>query len=149
MIIFLDIDGVLVHLEYNPSARRLRQDFDPKCVAVLNRLVKETGAKIVISSTWRHLYPLAKLRDIFEEAGFTGEIIGVTPIIINRGDEILKWIQDNNYEGHYLVIDDDVFDIEPYKDIPHENIIHVKDGFETGGLKEEHVSAILSIGMIS
>jgi hypothetical protein len=149
MIIFLDIDGVLVHLTHNPSGRKLRKDFDPACVAVLNRLVKETGAKIVISSTWRHFDPLDELRGKFTEAGFEGEIIGVTPMIINRGDEILKWIRDNNYTGRFIVIDDDVYDIEPYEDIPRESIIHVEDGWLAGGLKDEHVSPILHSGMIT
>ncbi len=143
MIIFLDIDGVLVHLTYNPSGRKLRQDFDPECIAVLNQLVKKTEAQIVISSTWRHHHPLAELRDMFEEAGVIGEIIGSTPMIINRGDEILKWIQDNNYKDGYLVIDDDIFDITPYEDIPRSSIIHVKDGWATGGLQKKHIAGIV------
>ena len=112
-------------------------------------IVRETGAQIVVSSTWRLLEPLSELREKLVEAGVKGEIIGVTPMIINRGDEILKWIQDNNYIGDYLVIDDDIFDIEPYEDIPRRCIVHIEDGFFTGGLRDEHIDPILSRGMIS
>lgn len=150
MIIFLDIDGVLVHVGHNPSNRVLREDMDPACVAVLNRLVRETGAKIVISSTWRLLEPLEDLRKkLVDEAGVVAEIIDVTPMIINRGDEILKWIQDNNYIGDYLVVDDDVYDIKPYEDIPRRCIIHVENGFYAGGLKDKHIEPILNRGMVS
>ena len=149
MIVFLDIDGVLVHLNHNPSGRKLRQDFDPNCVKVLNKLCKETSAKIVVSSSWRHFHPFLELLDILEEGGVTTEVIGKTPMIINRGDEILKWIQDNNYTGPFLIIDDDVFDIEPYEDIPRDSIIHVDGGWENGGLKDSHIERILHRGMIS
>lgn len=50
-IIFLDIDGVLnttrAHLAFGSSK------WDPTGVAILARVCKETGAKLVISSVWR------------------------------------------------------------------------------------------------
>ena len=95
------------------------------------------------------LKPLESLRKKLVEAGVEGKIIDVTPMIINRGDEILKWIQDNNYIGDYLVIDDNVHEIAPYKDIPSRCIIHVRDGWEMGGLKDKHIDPILNRGMIS
>jgi hypothetical protein len=155
MIVFLDIDGVLVHLTYNPSKRKLRQDLDPKCVEVLNRLTKETNAKIVVSSAWRHFHSPNELRDILEEAGVQAEVVGTTPPFVDlkdpansdRGEEILKWIQDNNYIGDYVVIDDDVYDIEPH--IEESHIIYVSGGWLNGGLQEEHIEPVLSRGMIT
>ena len=50
-VIFLDIDGVLntarAHIAFGSS------QWDPVGVAILNRVCKETGAKLVISSVWR------------------------------------------------------------------------------------------------
>ncbi|MFY0656360.1 MAG: hypothetical protein JXR12_06390 [Neptunomonas phycophila] len=50
-IIFLDIDGVLntarAHIAYGSSK------WDPTGVAILDRVCRETGAKLVISSVWR------------------------------------------------------------------------------------------------
>jgi len=59
MIIFLDIDGVLnsgAWFDENPGALG---DFpvghlDPAAVARLERILTTTGARIVISSSWRH-----------------------------------------------------------------------------------------------
>jgi hypothetical protein len=149
MIIFLDIDGVIVHLAHNPSGHTIRQDFDPACIKVLNRLTDETDADIVISSCWRHYHTLQELKDMFEKAGIHAKIIDVTPTGRDRGDEILEWIHNNEYTGDYLIVDDDIGDIEIYDEIPPECIIHVKDGFLTGGLKDEHINQVLNRGMIS
>jgi hypothetical protein len=150
VIIFLDIDGVLVCEGCTKEAWG-RHHFDPECVRTLNRLVRETKAKIVISSDWRYYHSPSQMGDIFDEEGVQAEIVGETPYLVDgtRGDEILKWIQDNKYTGHFLVIYDDVFDIEPYKDIPRDCIIHVKDGWDDGGLKDKHIDPILNSGMVS
>lgn len=51
-IIFLDIDGVLA-LAFGSMKRNNKWDaypFDKKAVKVLNKILKETGAEIVLSS---------------------------------------------------------------------------------------------------
>lgn len=63
-IIFLDIDGVLNHEDFYRERFEKRYDdgaiehpyseIDPKTVQRLNKIIEETGANIVISSTWRH-----------------------------------------------------------------------------------------------
>ena len=60
--------------------------------------------------------------DVLTECGFTGEIIDITPSLdingswVERGNEILKWLQDNKrykYDSYritdhdYVIIDDD------------------------------------------
>jgi HAD domain in Swiss Army Knife RNA repair proteins len=57
-VIFLDIDGVLNHSatrsDVLPTAKEpLPIPIAPECVARLNRLIAETGAKIVILSSCR------------------------------------------------------------------------------------------------
>ena len=55
-LVFLDIDGVLNDFErswgavpdYNP-------EFVPRCVQNFNRIIRATEARIVLSSSWRHL----------------------------------------------------------------------------------------------
>lgn len=55
-LIFLDIDGVLNHHE---QSWRDVPDYDPqiipRCVKAFNRIVRETEARIVLSSAWRNL----------------------------------------------------------------------------------------------
>lgn len=83
-IIFLDIDGVLNHqdafrnkeFEYDLTFKY--QKFSNKSKELLNRLITETNAKLVISSTWRS-DGIASLREIFRLEGIVGEIVGITP----------------------------------------------------------------------
>jgi hypothetical protein len=93
-------------------------EVDPKSVANLNSLIEDTGAKVVISSTWRHS-GLDYCKDVLEFHGFKGEIIDITPNLRSdnclRGNEILKWVKDNeeligeryyNFT-EYVILDDD------------------------------------------
>ena len=85
-VIFLDFDGVLNSSGYSATlfeAGRPTKDeygqelFDPETVNLLNRIVDETEAKIVISSSWRYL-GITALRDMWQERGLHGHIIGMT-----------------------------------------------------------------------
>jgi hypothetical protein len=125
-IIFLDIDGVLNYeLFYrNRNISEARSyplsEICPEAVKLLNDLCESTGAKVVISSTWRLGKKLGEMQAIFKEVGFTGEIIDFTPCLARypgsvRGNEILAWIQANeeligwNYYDfkEYVIFDDD------------------------------------------
>lgn len=72
-IIFLDIDGVL-NCEKTPNPRKLRYIVDPKLLKRFERLIERTGAKVVLSSTWR--YDPAGL---FSAKHWGIPFIGVTP----------------------------------------------------------------------
>ena len=105
-VIFLDIDGVLNSETFGRSLeekhRQLGHDdlskADPTCdcfylfhqidraaVARLNRLVAETGSKIVISSSWRRTFDLPEVTRILTEHGLVAEIIGETPYAFAEG----------------------------------------------------------------
>lgn len=113
-VVFLDIDGVTrsgrweEHIRLNgPRDGSLSQDFDPKAIEYLNELVARSGAKVVISSSWRQMEIEgdAVVADLLYERGFTGEVIGKTPIFGLRHDEITAWLQDNKVEG-ICILDD-------------------------------------------
>jgi len=137
-IIFLDIDGVLVHSNSQLISQRFIK-FDPKCVAVLNSFCKKHKAKIVMSSTWRILKNQAQLKRLLKKEGVEAKLIGSTDwgVYTDRGKEIQQWIKNNDYNGDYVIIDDEIFDIKDF--ISKEKIIHVEHGFEQGGLKQEHI----------
>lgn len=148
-IIFLDIDGVL-----NCSESKSRCGsfigIDNKKVKLLSQIVYETGAKIVLSSSWRigwnknselcdshGVYLNNKLRksNLF--------ILDRTKSLSCRGEEIKQWIDSHNVEG-LVVLDDEIFkDYEELGILPH----LVKTTFygEEGGLQEEHVNQAISV----
>lgn len=130
--LFLDIDGVLNHDVWfnSPSYKNNQANwqvsmFDPACVERVNRILQETGAKLVVSSSWRDMKDLP---EIFAGVGLPTEF-DVTPyadviypdafpitdffseetdIRYWRGSEI-KWYLDHNAKEDYTycILDDD------------------------------------------
>lgn len=117
-IIFLDFDGVLNSLWFFFHALRKARDhaiitdpdteLDPKAVKYLNDLVAVSGAKVVISSSWRLVYPIGRLIQVLEGAGFKGEVIDVTPFLRGerRGMEIGAWLGEHPEVESFVILDD-------------------------------------------
>lgn len=159
-IIFLDVDGVLNSEKHyrkrgEPDYRWEDEppyplsEFDSEAVALLNRIIKETDAKIVVSSTWRIGRSVDELKELFKNVGVEGEIIDKTKILrerrgyerVVRGTEIRRWIEefeDESFEN-YIIIDDDG-DMLPSQKKDH----FVKTSFWFG-LTEEDVEKAVSI----
>lgn len=84
-IIFLDIDGVLTHKFYENHET---EDIDVSKVKLLKHIVNETGAKIVLSSSWREsiagekIYAYKILENVLKEHGL--KIYDETPIIKSK-----------------------------------------------------------------
>lgn len=134
-VIFLDIDGVLNvisqgHDEYGSI-------FHQHFMDNLKRLIEETQAKIVISSSWRKSGLIA-MQELWKHRNLAGELIDCTPSIrlqkggciafwndklyrhptekihgysIPRGSEIEYWIENESDKfgkiESYVIIDDD------------------------------------------
>lgn len=114
--IFLDFDGVLNVIPQGHDD--FGGIFHPEFVENLKRIIEETGAKLIISSSWRHM-GLEKLHMMWEHRGYPGEIIGITPDLwrnvvgedfhekMQRGHEI-QAILDQYYQiTDYVILDDD------------------------------------------
>jgi len=112
-IIFLDIDGVL-NVHYKGKRDEYGQAFHPNFVENLREVIDKTGAKIVISSTWR-MSGLKIMQEMWEHRGLPGEVIDITPIAtsiklhkrdedcnenisIPRGLEIEAWLGWNDFQ---------------------------------------------------
>jgi hypothetical protein len=102
-IIFLDIDGVIATSDYLKGGKWA---LNPRCQMLLGEILEKTGAKIVLSSSWRK-DDLEETKAFMEDAGFwfAEEIIGITiraydyldpnkkiHLSIPRGVEIKQWI---------------------------------------------------------
>lgn len=104
-IILLDIDGVL-NVNF-PSHDEYGRCFHPNFIDNLKYIIDETGAKIVISSTWR-FSGLVIMKEMWEKRNLPGEVIDITPHIdiCKRGEEIEYWLKNNEVDS-YVIIDDD------------------------------------------
>ena len=128
-IVFLDIDGVL-NYEDSTSRNGLYLGIDEKRLRQLKRIVRATGAKIVLTSTWRIFYNL----DTKEQTEQTGKylankfrrahlkVYGKTPDIYwaHRGDEIKAWLEEHTEVDQFVILDDEMFNgYEKYNYMQH------------------------------
>lgn len=106
-ILFLDFDGVIT----TPFSRG---KIIPEKVRLIGRILDETGAKIVVTSSWMHGYSETEpfkegLRKRCPEGMETiiDNIIGITDGMGSwRGDEIQRWL-DEHETGSFAILDDD------------------------------------------
>lgn len=146
-VIFLDNDGVIClsnnwggrskkwanYRSQNPSSSDSKSDapvqvrfddFDEKAVRVLNSILEETGAEIVVSSDWRFHANLDELGDYYVSQGILKKPISVThrtedinpefwrvmrfraDLELERSIEILDWLEKNPQVTHWVAIDD-------------------------------------------
>lgn len=89
----------------------------PEYAVRVSKIVDETGAKILWSSTWRNIDKYKDLevaKDMFNRRGLPGEaLIGVTPDFLAdfrhdcyRGSEIKAWLKEHPEVNKCAVIDD-------------------------------------------
>lgn len=108
-VIFLDIDGVLVNRDSLRVAGGFRAVGAPSCVEALNKIVEETGAQIVVSSTWRRKFRYSDMCRLLYMWGVTGKVIDCTPFdykFTMRGQEIAKWLEGEHVDS-FIILDDD------------------------------------------
>lgn len=135
-IVFLDIDGVLNTSKnyaawnaawneavsrgdvqdsrwHDPASdQRAHLLFDDDHISVLNRLTDETGARVVVSSTWRSFYhpDFDPLRQLLRKKGVKAEVIGPTPVYIGRRyDAVWAWLAANRKgtQASFVCLDDE------------------------------------------
>lgn len=146
-IIFCDFDGVINSRQFfykqKSSGILLIQHesemFDLAALERLNKILVETGARIVVSSTWRSK-GVEKLKDLFVFCGFpliSERIVDVTEISSkSRGQQIQNWLK-NKEINSYCILEDD-----PDSDMLEENLVQTK--YETG-LLDDHVARAIKI----
>lgn len=116
----------------------MHKHVDAEAVARVQKICNATGAKVVVSSTWRKLNTLQQLKDILSSHGFTGEVIGTTPNLnAKRGSEISQWLNANKQVESFVIIDDD-------SDMVHLMDKLVQTSFDKG-LQDEHVEMAIKV----
>ena len=145
--LFLDIDGVLNDQNYFLENR---DEIDPVRVKRLARIIQQTGAKIILSSTWRDLLKTADGRRLYHyleeklaEAGLS--IYDHTPDLSEeRPVEILAYLQDHP-TAYWASIEDDYREehYAPYGMSSH--LVKTEFYRENGGLQEQHIPMAVRI----
>jgi hypothetical protein len=182
-VIFLDNDGVIClsnnwggrskkwakYRSKNPETSRYIDDapvevrfddFDKKAIKVLNEILEETGAEIVVSSDWRCHANLEELGEYFLSQGILKKPIGVTKLLgqcdqpenypwlrkwdveQSRSLEILQYLFDHPEVTQWVAIDD--LDMgkneEEWKDWGLDNFVLTPsrtEGIKQSGIKEK------------
>jgi hypothetical protein len=154
-VIFLDIDGVLNHEDWFEKSRKQMAKaaneidvlgkmgkcifwtwhIDPEKVNLIHKIQKETQAKIVLSSSWRHMKDIQRILEMRNI-----EFIDITPDFVDdlRGNEIQAWLNQHSKVENFVILDDDSDMLDTQKD----NFIQT-DGLK--GIQEEHVQQAIEI----
>lgn len=130
-VIFLDVDGVLnsIMTEERADHQTMMPTDGPGFIGMgkefvdrLNDVIRETGAVVCVSSTWRIGQTVESIQRVLHAFGVSCEVIGMTKdlrrrpsgwdpygpwsAIPTRGDEIDEWLEDNGPVAGFAVIDD-------------------------------------------
>jgi hypothetical protein len=122
-VIFLDHDGVIcLSSEWGSRFKNkegLDAEFDrfnQKAIKVLNQILDETDAEIVISSDWRFHCTLEQMQELYKIRGirkspidFTSHIVdinGLDYLEHNRQMEIKQWLSEHPEVTHWVAVDD-------------------------------------------
>ncbi len=127
MVIFLDIDGVICTGLSTRLSALLRlppeqQVFDPLALFWLRRLVRRTGAELLLCSSWRDALevddPLCRafIANLYDRLARNGTpIAGAVPRLPSgdKGEEIQAWLAEKPAEGYVILDDHDCFALGP------------------------------------
>ena len=143
-VIFLDHDGVIClssefggrFKKQQEAKRKLSQsiqslpvfarfdNFNKKAIVILNEILEETNAEIVVSSDWKRWATVEEMGEYYESQGIKKKPIGFTKKIMDcevpenfvwsskweleqeRSLEILQYLRDNPQITHWVAVDD-------------------------------------------
>ena len=112
MLIFLDIDGVMVPAKSWKSPEFLDDGFpafSPIAVRVMQKLI-DTDTTVILTTSHKAKYSIDKWKNIFAMRGLlVNNLSSLTTnsIFTKRKDEILNWFNLNQVNEDFLIIDDD------------------------------------------
>ena len=112
MLILLDIDGVMV-----PNSNWKRPEFENdgfprfsnRATNSLQKIISETGAGILLTTSHKSNYPIRKWRTIFSTRGLGNvniQKLRTNTMKLDRKEELIRW-WNNREEDHFVIIDDD------------------------------------------
>lgn len=148
-VLFLDMDGVMNSRSSRNKGYQERKhttdkegwDFPAQpMIDNFNMIIEATGAKVVISSSWRYFHSIESMRNIFKHVGMNCEIIGETPkntLYTIRGQEIEAWLKEHPEVTSFAIVDDSS-DMQPVA----KNFVQTSD---LRGLENKHSLKLIKI----
>ena len=106
-VVFLDFDGVLNSERYVRNCGEYGVIIDPSRMQLLKQIIDATGAKIVLSTSWREHWTKTgtEINEIFE--AYQLEIFDKTPKLGGRREqEIEAWLDRVSNVENFIVLDD-------------------------------------------
>lgn len=146
-VIFVDFDGVLNSDKYVANCGYYGVVIDPSKMVLLKNITESTGAKIVLSTSWREHWnkddslcdETGKLiNSIFSQYGL--EIYDKTPkLYMRRETEIKSWLDINSGVEKFVVLDDAFLNADFMNDF------FIKTSNLHGGLDENDAAKAIKI----
>ena len=136
-------------------------NFDEKAVRILNKILEETGAEIVVSSDWKRWANVEEMGEYYESQGISKKPIAFTPDLgkctwhtkdvwvwspkwdleMSRVIEIKQYLHDHPEVTHWVAVDDlDMGKDEDWKDWGLDNFVltpRSNEGIKQSGVKEK------------
>jgi len=138
--ILLDIDGVMVPIN-SWKAPAMANDgfpqFSEASVSALNKILAETGASLLLTTSHKDKMDIFKWYDIFNRRGVNPVSISIMPTGKNRFEEILNW----EVSDDFIIIDDDT----SLNDLPIELKTRLITTSPMIGLTNEHTDNAIKI----
>ena len=160
-VIFLDHDGVIClqsecggRFDNSEGLDSIFDKFNTGAIKVLNEILAETDAEIVVSSDWRFHVDLATMQELYKVRGiikspiaYTGSLIigkSVSDLELNRQAEIKDWLLKHPEVTHWVAIDDmnmsDEFINQRYGQNGLTNFVQTprsREGIKQSGIKQK------------
>ena len=150
-VIFLDIDGVLnsdtyMEKQLDNSSEGIESEIDPATLILLKKAVDTTGAKIILSSSWRIMRKYNELEKFLMKFGIS--LSGKTPYVDGkRGLEIKQYLSENENIEQYLILDDEIFESFDEELVNHLILTKSDQNYHSfsEGLTEKNIKQIVEI----
>ncbi|AMR30184.1 hypothetical protein A0256_01490 [Mucilaginibacter sp. PAMC 26640] len=114
MLILLDIDGVMVRANSWKKPEFMADGFpvfNSTSVKALQRILSETGASILLTTSHKTKYSVLKWRELLKSRDISPKSIhrlGTNSLTTSRKDEILEWYTKKHIPNEeFVIIDDD------------------------------------------
>lgn len=146
MLLFLDIDGVMVPAKSWKSPEFLNDRFPAfsgLATRALQQLITE-DTTIMLTTSHKANFSVEEWKSIFRTRGITVTNLKCLPENVNnlsRKEEIVNWFNVNHVNEHFVIIDDDK-SLNALPDFLKEHLVQTSPYI---GLTEEHLESAMKI----